>query len=120
MAPQVIFGAASIGDTDAGFVYSWTTPEQVSSLLEKLKTLGITRLDSAAVYPPTNAWNTELLLGQSKAAEKGFEIDSKIYYKDGPGHLGDKNVDVSSAKTLRLLGVDKVGGLSIATEFERR
>lgn len=103
-----MFGAGNTGTTPKGFVYTWDTPEKVSDLLSILKELGISELDSAAVYLPRNTWNSETLLGQNKAAEKGFIIDSKVN-ADGPiPHLDEERVRISIDHTLSLIGTSRV------------
>jgi len=93
MAPRIIFGAGGIGE--GRITHTWTTPETTSSLLQDLESLGLKELDSGASYPPGAAWTTETLLGQSKAAEKGFVIDTKILpflvtgEKTGEGSLSE-------------------------------
>ncbi len=108
MAPNLVFGAGGIGTTTKSFTFTWDTPEQVSELLSVLKKLDILELDSAASYPPSNPWNTETLLGQSKAAENGFIIDSKIAAHIAGPKLDDVGISKSIAQTLELLGTDKV------------
>ncbi|KAK3400259.1 NADP-dependent oxidoreductase domain-containing protein [Sordaria brevicollis] len=108
MTPRLIFGAGSIGTTLKGFTYSWDTPEKVSDLLSVLKELGISELDSAAAYPPGNPWNSETLLGQSKAAEKGFIIDSKVDTDRPFPHLDEERVKTSIDRTLSLIGTSRV------------
>ena len=83
MAPRLVFGAGAIGTTATSFTFTWDTPEKVAGLLRALRALGITHLDSAASYPPNNAWNTETLLGQSGALQHDgvsstFIVDTKV------------------------------------------
>lgn len=129
--PQLIFGAGgyvisttatrnqltalfSIGGTEKSFIYTWDTPEKVSELFNVLKELGLSRLDSAASYPPGNPWNTDTLLGQTKAAERGFQIDTKILGRATDGHpLSRGNIETSITKSLELLGVPKLGLLYV-------
>ena len=101
--PTLVFGAGGIGTTADNFTFTWGTPELVSSLLSTLKELGLVELDSAASYPSGNPWNTETLLGQAKAAEKGFIIDTKIR-----GSLNDNMIPNSIDKSLSLLGIPRV------------
>ena len=116
MSVKLIFGAGGIGK--GSISHNWTTPEQTNELLSSLKNLGFEQLDSGASYPPGAPWVTETLLGQSKAAEKGFLIDSKIItfaMKDrdpkapmGGHSLTEANIDASIKKSFELLGVEKV------------
>jgi aflatoxin B1 aldehyde reductase len=104
-SPNIIFGAGGIGHTAKSFTFTWETPEAVSELLEKLKSLHVFELDSAASYPPSNPWHTETLLGQAQAVEKGFIVDSKVLK---PGALNDQNITFSVNETLRLLGTSRI------------
>lgn len=108
MAPTLIFGAGGIGTTPTNFAYTWDTPEKVSALLLTLQKLQIIELDSAASYPPGNAWNTETLLGESGAVKKGFIIDSKVLSSIAASCLTWDNMSSSLDKTLTLLQSDKI------------
>lgn len=67
---------------------SYRTLDAVSELLVILKKHGISHIDSAARYPPTNSGQSEQLLGQTKATTAGFIIDTKIDNEgDGSGTL---------------------------------
>lgn len=107
MSVKLIFGAGGIGGTEQGFTYTWDTAEKASSLLDTLEILGLKELDSAASYPPGNPWDTETLLGKSKAVKRGFIIDSKILGAHGP-MLTDEKITASVDKTLQLLKAAKV------------
>lgn len=107
MPVKLVFGAGGIGGTEKGFTYKWDTAEKVSSLLDTLESLGFKELDSAAAYPPGNPWNTETLLGQSNAVERGFIVDSKVLGVRGP-MLTDERIAASVDKTLQLIGAKKV------------
>jgi aflatoxin B1 aldehyde reductase len=115
---NLIFGAGGIGE--GRISHTWTTPEQTEELLKSLDELGLKQLDSAASYPPGSPWVTETLLGQAKAAGKGFMIDSKIMpyslalgfrepkAKSGAESLSEANIDASFKKTFELMGIEKV------------
>ncbi|KAI3393060.1 hypothetical protein diail_4768 [Diaporthe ilicicola] len=107
MPAKLVFGAGGIGGTEEGFIYTWDTAEKASSLLDTLENLGLKELDSAASYPPGNPWNTETLLGQSMAVERGFIVDSKIVGSKGP-MLTDEAINASLNKTLQLIDAKKV------------
>lgn len=107
MPAKLVFGAGGIGGTEKGFTYTWDTAEKASSLLDTLEKLGLKELDSAASYPPGNPWNTETLLGQTKAVERGFVVDSKVLGARGP-MLTDGQIAASVDKTLQLLGAKKI------------
>ena len=113
MPVTVIFGAGGIGT--GNFASTWDTPNKVSSLLSSLTEPGVSQLDSAASYPPGNPWNTETLLGQTRAIEKGFVIDTRILFSSGVEerrvNLSEKSIDSSIERSLRLLGTEKVAGI---------
>ena len=69
--PHLIFGCATIGHTFA-------TESEVSAILNTVKRSGVSRLDTAARYPPTAPGRSEELLGDAQAGAKGFAIDTKI------------------------------------------
>lgn len=105
--PQLIFGAASFGD-------SFQEPDNVQSVLDLLKTHKITYLDTAGRYPPTNPGRSEELIGLVKAAQQGFTIDTKILAGagDGSGELTRENIEKSLSTSLERLGLDKVNSSS--------
>ena len=105
--PNVVFGAGGIGTTAKSFTYTWDDADKVESLLSTLRDLDVLELDSAASYPPGNPWNTETLLGEAKAGDKGFIIDTKIAAHGG-NRLNDQGIASSIEKSLTLLGVEKV------------
>lgn len=114
LSVDVLIISPSIGTTEKSFTFTWDTPEKVSELLDVLKDLGLHQLDSAASYPPTNPWNTETLLGQAKAADKGFQIDTKILSRTNDNQpLSRVNIEKSLIKSLELLGVAKIGLLYV-------
>ncbi|CAK7218315.1 hypothetical protein SBRCBS47491_003468 [Sporothrix bragantina] len=108
--PHLVFGAGSIGTTAESFTFTWDTPEKVAALLAELQGLGIHTLDSAAAYPPSNAWNTETLLGQSGALEKAerFVLDTKVLVQHGQAWLTAEHITASLDKSLALLRVPRV------------
>ncbi|KAK0105021.1 hypothetical protein ONS95_004610 [Cadophora gregata] len=113
MPPRLVFGAGGIGSGKIS--HTWTNAEQTSSLLTTLNELQLTELDSAGGYPPGAPWVTERLLGETKAAERGFVIDTKILPRGekGKGSTRDGSLTVEGIKwslgeSLRLLGVEKV------------
>ena len=105
--PNIIFGAGGIGTTAKSFTYTWDDSDKVSSLLSTLRELDVLELDSAASYPPGNPWNTETLLGEAKAIDKGFIIDTKVAVHGGI-RLDDQRISSSIDQSLALLGTDKV------------
>ncbi|KAJ4855712.1 aldo/keto reductase family domain-containing protein [Trichoderma breve] len=108
MPAHLIFGAGGVGHTKDSFTFTWDTPEKVSELLSSLKRLNLPELDSAAVYPPGNPGHTEILLGQAKAADQGFTIDSKVFIREPGKNLTDANISSSIDNTLASIGTDHV------------
>ncbi|CAK7212246.1 hypothetical protein SCUCBS95973_001399 [Sporothrix curviconia] len=108
--PHLVFGAGSIGSTIESFTYTWDTPEKVAALLAELHGLGICTLDSAAAYPPGNAWNTETLLGESGSLGSGdeFVVDTKVLVQHGQAWLTSADVSAGLDKSLALLRVPRV------------
>lgn len=70
-APQLIFGCGGLGNEFVG-------EEAVAELLQTLKEAGVGRLDTAALYPPTDIGASQRLLGQAGAAKMEFLIDTKV------------------------------------------
>ena len=112
MPPTLVFGAGGIGKGKIS--HTWVDASQTSSLLDTLSSLGLTELDSAAAYPPGAPWVTEGLLGETKAAERGFVIDTKIIPRAANGQrdgsLKEEAIDECFEKSLKLLGVEQVSG----------
>ncbi len=112
--PHLVFGAGGIGTTESSFTFTWDTADKVRALLAALRRLGVTELDSAASYPPGNAWNTETLLGASRAAVAaadgggGFALDTKVLVERGVAFLGGGRIAASLDRSLALLGVPRV------------
>ena len=100
--PNLVLGGAAIGS-------SYQTSDAVSELLVALKKHGISHIDSAARYPPTDPGRSEQLLGQAKAAEAGFIIDTKIDTEgDGSGTLTAAAIANSLEASFNRLQVKKV------------
>lgn len=92
--------------------------------MKELHRLGLDTLDSAASYPPGNAWNTETLLGEASAVGEGvslssslsssststptFIIDTKVIVRPGEPFLTDDLIDASLTKSLSLLQTSSV------------
>lgn len=109
--PNIIFGSGSLGSPLIG--KNFCAPEQVQELLDQLKALGITRIDSAARYSPGNPGGSETLLGQVRAADQGFIIDTKINITNeaaatGFGSLTGPAIAKSLDESFKRLNVDKV------------
>jgi len=116
MPPSILFGCASIG-------CKFTTLSSVQSLLATITSLGITHLDTAARYgqnygagdPNLGAvGDSEILLGQAKAAQSGFILDSKILFLgNGEMETTAEKVEASTTTTLSRLRLDKVNVMYI-------
>lgn len=116
--PRLIFGGSTIGD-------AYTTPEEVSDLLQKLKSLGIQEIDTAARYPAVNFGASERLLGEVGAATaQGFAVDTKILVlsADGNGSLEPAKIQDSVSKSCEALQIRGGAKLNVlychAADFE--
>jgi aflatoxin B1 aldehyde reductase len=99
--PSLILGTA-------GFGSSWTV-ESASELPPTLQKLGITRIDTAALYPVTAPGRAEQILGANKLASQGFSIDTKILYAgDGGGTMDEAAVHKSLSQSLDVLKTPSV------------
>lgn len=102
--PDLIYGCATIG-------HSFKTELEVSSLLHTINSNGITRLDTAARYPPTAPGLSQKLLGEASASKKGFQIDTKINIPPGTtpdGHLSASAIQKSADESLVSLDLDTI------------
>jgi aflatoxin B1 aldehyde reductase len=72
VAPVLIFGCGGLGNEFAG-------KGSVAELLQTFKELGVSRLDTAALYPPDDIGGSQRLPGQAGAARLGFKIDTKVF-----------------------------------------
>jgi aflatoxin B1 aldehyde reductase len=106
--PSILFGGTSLGD-------SFTTPDAVQSVLSLLESHNIYRIDTAGRYPPINPGRSEQLLRETKAADQGFTIDTKILARvgDGSGELTREKIEESLKESLERLGVAKINILHI-------
>lgn len=96
--PRLIFGGASIGA-------DYTTPEQVTDLLQRLDAIGIREVDTAPRYPAVNFGASEQLLGEVGAATKSIALDTKILVMsaDGNGSLQPEKIKESAEKSYNAL-----------------
>ena len=101
--PTLIFGAASIG-------MDFNTVESVNKVVQSLKNLGISRIDTAGRYPPLNPGMSEKLLGEANVAKQGFTLDTKILMGpgNGSGELEASAIAKSLSTSLQRLDVPKV------------
>ena len=89
----------------------FSTVEDIDNLLEVLQASRIESIDTAPVYPGTAPGTSERLLGEAKAAEKGFVIDTKVKVTgEGPGQgsLTKDAINESVSRSLETLGVNEV------------
>ena len=101
MAPQLLFGCASVGK-------NYATKEEVEELTRSLQSIGLGHLDTAARYPPTSPGLSEKLLGEANAGAS-FMVDTKILISgDGRGHLSEANIAKSIAQSYESLKVTKI------------
>lgn len=108
MAPILIFGTATFGMDPPSF----PDVDSVEKLLPALKELGISRLDTAARYPPLRPGRSEELIGEVAQLSSGFEVDTKVYTDtrtDGSGDLEREKMEESVEKSLKSM---KRGGVS--------
>ncbi|KAH7303056.1 putative aldo/keto reductase [Stachybotrys elegans] len=97
-APQVIFGCGGLGN-------EFVSDEAVGELLKTLQKLGVERLDTAALYPPTDIGASQRLLGRAKASQMGFAIDTKVMISMASfsGTLEPEKIAKSAAESVEVL-----------------
>ena len=102
-SPKLIFGAASFG-------MDLVSPEEVQEILDFLKQIRNIQIDTAGRYPPTVPSRSEELLGEAKAANQGFTIDTKILMQttNQGGHMERSAVERSLEISLRRMSIDQV------------
>lgn len=93
-SPQLIFGCGGVGVEFVG-------EESVVELLQTLKDVGVSRLDTAALYPPTDIGASQRLIGQAGAARMGFTIDTKVMVslQGGKGTLEPEKIAKSVSQS---------------------
>jgi aflatoxin B1 aldehyde reductase len=94
--PQLIFGGLNIGS--GGF----NNKQDVLELLNKLPSVGLKRIDTAATYPNTCPGASERLIGKCSAGDRGFVIDTKILVR-GEAPLRADAINASIAESLKNL-----------------
>lgn len=104
-----MFGGSVLGE-------DYKSEEEVKSLFDLLKSLGINAIDTAALYPVPNMGESERLLGKLGAVSQGFVIGTKILVlsKDANGTLEPAKIEkslASSRERLQLNSSQKVGVL---------
>lgn len=97
--PTLVFGGGTIADDG-----SFTTAADVSSLLETLKSEGITQIDTAQLY---GKGTSEQLIGQGKGISE-ILIDTKHVGGFDAGSSTRKGVFDGAIASLERLGVEKV------------
>lgn len=95
--PQLLFGGAAIASG------RFSSAKEVMSLLELLKTLSISHIDIAPVYPMTSPGKAEQLLGECEPG--AFTIDTKIMVTSmtGKGTLTTGAIEKSITSSLERL-----------------
>lgn len=107
MSPQLIYGTATFGMD----MTEIQTAEAAKKMLETVRSLGISRLDTAPRYPPLSRGRAEELLGQASELSGTFAIDTKVYTDtgtDGSGDLGRNAVHESVRGSLERLNRPQV------------
>lgn len=100
--PNLIFGGAGLG-------LDHTTAEAVEEILRVLKDNSVRRIDTAGRYPPTQMGRSEELLGETRAGQEGFQVDTKIFIDVGKqGHMRKDKIEASLKTSLQRLGVTQV------------
>ena len=101
--PELIYGAGHLGIT-------FPSTTETTELLDYLKTQSIRHIDTARRYPGPKPGLSEKLLGDSKAVEAGFVVDTKINIPaSGPnGSLTREKILKSVAESLEILRVKQV------------
>ena len=90
--PQLLFGGSGIGKG------SFSTPDQVKTLLNYLASKNVQRIDTAALYPLENTFKSESALGESGLINRGLLADTKILLSPdftGNGALTKSKIDDS-------------------------
>ncbi|KAJ5683005.1 alcohol dehydrogenase [Penicillium macrosclerotiorum] len=98
--PNLVFGGATIVAEEGSF----STPEEVSGLLQVLEEAGIRQLDTAQSY---GAGTSEALLGQAIGAFQ-FSVDTKHVGGWVPGSSSREEVFQRACDSLKRLGVEKI------------
>ncbi|KAI8719698.1 Aldehyde reductase [Fusarium sp. LHS14.1] len=108
--PEIIFGASTVGG-GGSFGNAFPTQEATEEPLTTLKECGITRIDTAAMYPPMAPGESERLLGLAGALQQGFAVDTKIMttMEKLQGTLTPEKIQSSVATSRQSLGADGKG-----------
>ncbi|KAK7943312.1 Aldo/keto reductase [Apiospora aurea] len=104
-APQLIYGCGGLGHE--------IPVDSAAELLQTLKEGGVTRLDTAALYPPTDIGASQRILGRMRAsAELGFTIDTKamVSMTGLAGTLEPAKIEKSAAQSVQDLSFGDGGG----------
>ncbi|KAI0105675.1 putative oxidoreductase [Nemania sp. FL0031] len=112
MAPQIIFGTGGLGMDKTAF----QDADSVKTLLQTLQGLGISRLDTAARYPPLNPGRSEQLLGEAGELSHDFVVDTKVYTDtrtDGSGDLTREAISKSVGESLQRLQRSETEGVNV-------
>ena len=112
--PTLIYGTATFGMDLTGF----QTTHEVEKMLQALKKVGITHLDTAARYPPLNPGRSEQLLGEAAELTHTFVIDTKIKadLSDTSGSLAKEAMEKSVNESFDRLKLQKVYQICIRND----
>ncbi|KAI0851994.1 Aldo/keto reductase [Daldinia vernicosa] len=106
--PVIYFGTTTFGSSH---VPALQDEANVLKFLDTLQDGGIAQIDTAARYPPDNHGASERMLGQVKAYQKGFTINTKVLFagQNSAGSLSKEAVRKSVENSLQNLGAAKIG-----------
>lgn len=96
-APQLIYGCGGLGHE--------ISADSAAELLQALQAAGVTRLDTAALYPPTDIGASQRLIGQTGASAE-FTVDTKVMVSITglAGTLEPAKIEQSAAQSVQDLG----------------
>lgn len=103
-APEVIFGAASFGNS-SGQLVRQTTVKDVQTMLDVLKKHGIKNIDTSRNYPVGAEGSSEELLGQTDAPSWAV-FDTKV--RSFPGDHSAERIEGSVTGSLEALKIPKI------------
>ncbi len=106
--PVIYFGTGIVGSSN---VPALQDAETLSALLDAVRDVGISQIDTAARYPADNQGGSERMLGLVGSPAKGFTINTKVLVSgnSSAGSLSRDAVRASVANSLASLGIAKVG-----------
>lgn len=100
--PIIIAGGGTWG-------YSVDKDEVVRQVGDLKKQIGLSHIDTAAVYPFSHPHGSETIIGEAGFASAGIAIDTKVMWFDGgKGTLTKELIPKSVDESLARLNTDKV------------